>query len=257
MLETRDHHEALEQLGRRWRLAMADQPAPLCAIEPGSIEDYRSLARHHYRAGAPAACVLALRARRVDDGAVIGSLLVSMPTLNAPWRQQAWPGEFPPGKRPQARAVNARLRTISRVVIDPRFRGLGMASALARHYLAAPLTPLTEAIAAMGRWCPFFERAGMRAIEPPPTRRDTALARAIARTGLDPLDLLEEGRAESAIRASVFLCAAVTCWADASRATRRLLHAAQDQGRQDAGALQPLLVMGASRLVAPPMVYAS
>lgn len=149
-------------------------------IRIGSSADYRSLARHHYRAAAPATCVRVLAAAVVRGdhrGQVVGVLTVSMPAINGPWRAAAWPEVFADSSR-SADAMgrlNAGVRVISRVVVSPAWRGRGVGVALVRHYLAQPCTPLTEAVAAMGVFCPLFTAAGMRRVEYPPARRVTRL----------------------------------------------------------------------------------
>lgn len=74
-----------------------------------------------------------------DDAPLVtaGVLLLSLPVLNARWRAVAWPVLFADiGKREAARRANAHVRTISRVVVDPRFRGRGIGSALVRRVIA-------------------------------------------------------------------------------------------------------------------------
>src|SRR5205823_1709377 len=107
-------------------------------------------------------------------------LVVSMPTLNGRWRELAWPGRFCGGdQRACARRLNEEVRTISRVIVEPRWRGLGVATRLVREYLRSPLTEKTEAAAAMGVCCPFFEAAGMRAWRLEPDRRGVRLLGAL------------------------------------------------------------------------------
>jgi GNAT superfamily N-acetyltransferase len=112
------------------------------------------------------------------EGSVIGVLCVSRPTLNAWWRDAAWPGDYQAVPREVcAASINRDLRTISRVIVDPSWRAGGVGSALVRAYLKSPLTPRTEALSAMGRVCPLFERAGMRRIEGAPSARAADLTR--------------------------------------------------------------------------------
>ena len=128
----------------------------------GGRELLSPLLAHHYRGDGPATVVrtLALVERAVSSP--VACLAVSMPTLNAAWRSVAWPGVFESNDQAErAHVVNVGLRCISRVIVDPRYRGLGLASRLVRAYLTDPITPMTEAVASMGRVCPFFVRAGM------------------------------------------------------------------------------------------------
>lgn len=62
--------------------------------------------------------------------------------------------------------LNAEVRCISRVIVHPSFRGLGIGVGLVRHALDTATTPYTEAIAAMGWVHPLFEKAGMEAFWP-------------------------------------------------------------------------------------------
>jgi len=149
---------------------------------PGSRADYAHLAHHHYKAGPPATIARTpegtpcIYAARDPDDRLAGVLVVSMPTLNSSWRKLAWPGVYNTGdKRRDALEINRSLRCLSRVIVDPRFRGLGVARRLVQHYLRHALTQRTEAIAAMGHICPFFEAAGMTAYSLPPSLRDARL----------------------------------------------------------------------------------
>jgi GNAT superfamily N-acetyltransferase len=66
----------------------------------------------------------------------------------------------------KARFVNAHLRTISRVVVHPQFRSLGLSSALIRCLCERCNTRFVEAIAVMGHVHPLFTRAGMTHLNP-------------------------------------------------------------------------------------------
>jgi len=233
-------------------------------IQRGSRDDYTALARFHYRAADPARPVLTLRA--IDHDTLAGVLVVTRPTLNAPWRRTAWPELFAPvpsrcshldapparlSNRTTALTLNRHVRTIARVIIDPRYRALGIARQLVSHYLAKPLTTHTEAIAAMGRCCPFFSRAGMQEVTPRPTRRDTRLALTLRQLSLAPWELIELTRARSCLIASPSLRAAIRTWALNSKSTRRHLQGTPT----DLDALTPFAVLAASSLTARPLVY--
>lgn len=158
-------------------------PVPL-RFEPGTPDDYDALAHHHYLAGRPATRALIRRAvRTLPDGTdrLAGVLVVSRPTLNGAWRDRPWPGRYTgPDRRAAALRLNAELRCISRVIVEPSSRGLGIAGALVRSYLDRPLTPATEALAQMGAACPFFARAGMTPYPLAPDADDTRLLDALA-----------------------------------------------------------------------------
>lgn len=207
-------------------------PLASVSIERGERADYHALAPLHYRAHQPATFALVLRALHRESPAsepiLAGALVVSMPTLNARWRDLAWPGRFTtPDKSLNTRRLNDELRAISRVIIDPRFRSLGLAARMVRHYLAAPLTPCTEALAALAHAAPFFERAGMTPYPLTPSQRDARLLDALAHLDLEPWRLATP---DLALRRALGACSGAArlldrelrAWANASRATRSL-----------------------------------
>lgn len=166
-------------------------PSSDICIARTDMASYHALAPLHYRAGPPATSVLVLGAHRLGHAA--GVLVVSMPVLNADWRARVWPDLAPVGDKPAlARRVNDTLRTISRVIVDPRHRGLGVARALVEAYLSDPLTPRSEALASMGRAVPFFERAGMRRVERAEPASLRALREDLTRLGVRAESLLRD-----------------------------------------------------------------
>lgn len=222
-------------------------------IEPGSREDLAALGRFHYCAGVPATVDLVLRARVVGMGRgalasasgarPAGVLVVSRAVLNGAWRELAWPGRFSSGDRMRdARAINERLRCISRVIVEARFRGLSIARRLVRAYLDEPLSEATESIAAMGAYCPFFERAGMARIELGPTRRDRRLLDVLGAHQKSAVDLLAIDWGEARMGE---VARALRVWARGSRSTRA--HAGASEGE--------LAWLAARRLVRPRRVF--
>lgn len=216
-------------------------------IAPGSPADYASLARFHYLAGAPSRPDRVLAARSAEAGAPIGVLVVSRPTLNGRVRELAWPGRYRTGdKRADARRVNEEVRVISRVVVDPRWRGLGVARRLVRAYLADPLTAATEAIAAMGWLCPFFERAGMVVYELPIVARDARLIDALGHAGLEAHHLIDLEVARR-VASHAWLARELRLWANGSRGTRRLMD----------GPIEALAAAAGAHACVRPVGYAS
>ncbi len=179
----------------------------------GSIGDYQALSEHHYKAGRPSTVmrVLVLRhnlatvTQRFLDlyrggeasssagsaGRVVAVLVESQPSLSCRLRDWALDGRYRSlrSSRQRASLLSAELRTISRVVVAPQWRGLGLAVRLVREALATATTPYTEAIAAMGKVHPFFEKAGMTPYHRPPLASDNRLVAALGRVGIEPVDL--------------------------------------------------------------------
>lgn len=215
-------------------------------IEEGVYADYKKLARWHYRPGDPAVPVRVLRC--VAGWELAGVLVVSMPTLMGRWRRDAWPELrlSTIDRSRSARTLNQRVRTIARVIVEPRFRGTGVARDLVRSYLADPDSTHTEAIAAMGRHSPFFERAGMRRLELAPVRRDLELAAALRALRVAPWELAncwDAGRRSAGTRGTG-VRAALERWASRAQSTRKLA--------TDPAALG---VAAAAAICAPPVVF--
>ncbi|MFG0329309.1 MAG: GNAT family N-acetyltransferase [Phycisphaerales bacterium] len=186
-------------------------------IEPATLDAYDALKRFHYRDGGAGggtrpgvgATVFAAWAPRPDHFAgdpldkyldrpappreLAGVLVRARPALTNTLRDFATRGRYV-GLTPAARAhaINAELRVIARVIVSPRYRGLGVATRLVQHALDHPETIYTEAIAAMGRVSPFFERAGMTRYDAPRRAADDRLLEALDETGLDRRALLLE-----------------------------------------------------------------
>ena len=95
---------------------------------------------------------------------LVGVIVYSRSPLGLAARNRATGGRYRVGRGAAAgRLVNAELRIISRVVIAPNWRGLGLARRLVAETMGLVGTPYVEALAAMGRVHPFFEQAGMTA----------------------------------------------------------------------------------------------
>ncbi|MCL4220143.1 MAG: hypothetical protein KJZ65_02115 [Phycisphaerales bacterium] len=237
-----DLHLRFDSTGS-WHQCEPARPAPdRIIIEPGSKRDVDRLIAHHYLAGSPATRVGCLRAIDGAHDELAGVLVVSMPTLNGAWRAQAWPGRYSGRDRRGAVArLNAEVRCISRVIVDPRFRGRGVARRLVEAYLSDPLTLATEAVAAMGSICPFFERAGMTAYHLPRDAADARLADALESQGHEPWMLADADRARHIVR-SPLLAREIERWA-------RCRHVLQTEPGERAR-------LAAARLCVTPLAYA-
>lgn len=218
-------------------------PDPI-RYEEGTISDYDELGDQHYLGSRPAAWTRVIRAIRTthSEGAILaGVLVVSMPTLNSVARKQAWGDRFAQSdKRRNAMRLNSEMRCLSRVVVDRRSRGLGIATGLVRRYLASAQTIATEAKSAMGAACPFLARAGMTEYIVPTPIQDVRLLDALEYIGIHPADL-----PNALIEDHPLLHRELMHWARSSRMLR-------DDGTH----VRTIALMASCRLLSRPRAYA-
>ena len=158
-------------------------------IVSGDMGDYKKLSHYHYRSGELVTCakVFAMRLGRET----VGVIVYTMPAPGLELRSLATDGFFTGfDRKTQMSLVNKNIRCIGRVVIEPRFRGLGLASKLVRETMAKMDKPIIESMAVMGRVNPFFEKAGMKAYSGPTPVRCSELVEAFSLIGIEKEDFL-------------------------------------------------------------------
>lgn len=88
--------------------------------------------------------------------------------------------------RHSMKELNLDLSTISRVVIHPKYRSIGLGAKLIRETLPMVGTPCIEMIAVMAKYNPFAEKAGMnRVLEQKPSEEALRIADVISSLGFD------------------------------------------------------------------------
>ncbi len=167
-------------------------------IERGATADYDRLSCFHYRDAPCKPCVAiyamrdrhAVRRRFADP---VGVIVYVNPAPNSELRTVATGGVFTGlGDRGlQMQAINRNIRTIARVIIDPRYRGLGLASRLVAETMGLLNVPVVEATAVMGRVNPFFERAGMRPYMGGESARVVQLTEAFSSVDIEDDELID------------------------------------------------------------------
>ena len=97
--------------------------------------------------------------------------------------------------------INRELRIISRVVLAPNWRGLGLGSRLVAETMPEVGTPYVETLAAMGEMHPLFVRAGMAAYPQQPSAEGERLRAALDAAGLGRADRRSAARLEESLGA--------------------------------------------------------
>ncbi len=164
------------------------------SIVPGDIGDYKALAHYHYRDEklGPFTAIYALKGSTVTGRMPAGVIVYTMPSPCIELRSVATGNMFVGFDRStQLALVNKFIRCIGRVVIEPRFRGLGLAARLVRETMPMMNVPIIESLAVMGHVNPFFEKAGMKVYTSKLPARCVQLIEALSLVGIDKEQLFD------------------------------------------------------------------
>jgi ABC-type ATPase with predicted acetyltransferase domain len=193
-----------------------NEPARTCSlvremkIEEGTYEDWKQLAGFHYRSHRLGAYRKIFKLTRGEE--LCGIIVYGLPTPIAYGRRKVLP-------KMSYRELCQTLRTITRVVVHPKYRTIGLGAKLVRETLPKAGTPYVELVAVMAKYNPFAERAGMTRVaesrpEPKLLRAAEELAsqgfnihllgsRRYIRTKLEALTSEDLGRVKKALSIAV------------------------------------------------------
>lgn len=168
-------------------------------IVPGGFEDYRRLAAFHYRSAEtfPYTAIYTLKEMHPVRGrfdSVVGVIVYTMPAPSFELRNIATDGYFSGlDRRMGLQLVNENIRCIGRVIVEPRYRGLGLAGRLVAETMGKLNVPIIESAAVMGHVNPFFEKAGMKAFKGKQTARAVRLIEAFGMVGIEEKEFIDPG----------------------------------------------------------------
>jgi len=124
-------------------------------VEEGSTENWQALASFHYRSHRISAPRKIFCLKRGDE--LCGVIVYCYPPSASFGRRIVLP-------RMSMRELNEKLSVISRVVVHPKYRTVGLGVKLVRETLALAGTDNVEMSAVMAKYNPFAEKAGMKKI---------------------------------------------------------------------------------------------
>jgi ABC-type lipoprotein export system ATPase subunit/GNAT superfamily N-acetyltransferase len=145
----------------------SNEPAKECSLTremqviEGTTEDWRKLAGFHYRSHKIAGPRKIFCLKRGDE--LCGVIVYCYPPPTCFGRRLVLP-------KLSIEELNKKLSIISRVVVHPKYRTIGLGAKLVKETLAKAGTPYVEMPAVMAKYNPFAEKAGMQKIadQPPP-----------------------------------------------------------------------------------------
>lgn len=155
-------------------------------IEEGTIQDYKKLAQFHYRESGglpPPRKVFTLKRNKET----VGVIVYSYSPITCFGRSKVFP------KRLAIEELNRDFSIISRVVLHPKYRTVGLGARLVKETLPEAGTKHVEAIAVMARYNRFFERANMQKItESTPSKYVLNAIEKLRTLGFNPITLSSE-----------------------------------------------------------------
>lgn len=165
-------------------------------VAEGSKEDYEKVAQFHYRdAKGLVATQKILVLKRGDE--VVGAIVYKYPAIATFGRRKAFGRVLP------IEEINRDLALISRVVIHPKYRTIGLGVKLVKETLPLIGKPYVETVAVMARYNPFFERGGMiKVAESTPNERVIAALEKLSEIGFNPVFLSSEAYNMKKLRSS-------------------------------------------------------
>jgi GNAT superfamily N-acetyltransferase len=138
-----------------------NEPAKECSltkemqITQGTTEDWRKLAGFHYRSHKIAAPRKIFCLKRGEE--LCGVIVYNYPPPTCFGRRLVLP------KMPMTE-LNKKLSIITRVVVHPKYRTIGLGTKLVKETLSRAGTEYVEMPAVMAKYNPFAEKAGMQKI---------------------------------------------------------------------------------------------
>jgi hypothetical protein len=122
----------------------------------------------------------------------VGVIVYTMPAISVKIRSQLFSDALDGLCRSEKMDfLNTNFRTISRVIVDPRLRGLGLAVKLVKESIPQIDVPVVESLAVMARVNRFFEKAGMTPVYPPEDERVLQMKEAFSVIGIKSMDLVD------------------------------------------------------------------
>lgn len=164
-------------------------------VERGTPADYHRLAHLHYAAGHPATYHSVWVARDTADDCIAGVCVYSYPDLHSSARNTATSNEYViHGSRKTAQRLNREVVRMSRLIIAPQYRGIGLAHRILAESIADLDRRYIETTTAIGPFTTLFERLGFHSVPQTSGPSEAALFEWAETTQLDPLATLDHSR---------------------------------------------------------------
>lgn len=172
---------------------MNDFHTDIFEIVEGSLADYKILAEYHYRTEPIKPCtnIYKVQARAPLTESFpnpIAIIVYRMPLPDLRARTKATNGFFhkPPTRPDRLKLVNKHIRYLARLIVDPRFQKLGIATDLLKTTLPLQQYPIIETLTPIDFTNKIFTKAGFQLHYTPAPDWYNRFANMIRALGLAP-----------------------------------------------------------------------
>jgi len=143
------------------------------SVDIGERSDYEKLKRFHYRQSKLGAVKNIYKLSFKKE--VIGVIVICYPHLALKGRNLYTDGKYNKMTKETCTEINEKFECIARVILHPKFRGLGLAYHFLQEYFKLSTCSYIETVAVMANYSPFFEKAGMTRINTEKDKRRVKL----------------------------------------------------------------------------------
>ena len=156
--EVTSYRKTLEDYPKRIKEIYTD-----ISVEKGDKEDYKKLSKFHYRQSRLGA--VKNYYKLLHKGTVIGVMAITYPHLALKGRNIYTNKKYAKMTKEICTEINKQFECISRIILHPQYRGIGLAHYFLREYFKLSDSHYIETIAVMSKYSPFFAKAGMTHVE--------------------------------------------------------------------------------------------
>lgn len=148
----------------------------------GSLADYKQLARFHYRNSKVTSPQKVFKLVHKEE--TVGVIVYTYPLLASAGRN-AFTDRYKNATSEVAKLLNKEVSLISRIIIHPKYRGIGLGAKLIADTLPLTGKRYVEMLTTMGAFNPFAEKAGMVRVDYTPYDQYKALRNRLQLLGWD------------------------------------------------------------------------
>lgn len=166
-------------------------------IEKGTHRDWAALAHMHYAAGDPATVHSYWAAKIPGLPGPAAVAVYSFPDLHSGARNLATDDAYKiSGSRENAMKMNREVKKLSRIVVSPEVRGIGLARRLIQATAPKLGAQYVECVAAMGTYMPFLRSAGFKELPQAPSEIEGQIYAAVEEDRCPPHVMLDPAALE-------------------------------------------------------------